>query len=155
MGGVRRLSVEMTAMADQAPQATLNGVGKLQKHGSQYGIVAEAMGPSLRNSGSGIPDMEFRSKLILPWNDLILTCVPRNSGNAAEYPEFHKMRTGINRNTKQNAHPRKRENTHYSFTIRCTPSSSTHASYKDAPSPLINLETQHDGRSARIWMKKV
>ena len=24
-----------------------------------------------------------------------------------------------------------------------------------ALSPLINLETQHNGRSARIWMKKV
>ncbi len=24
-----------------------------------------------------------------------------------------------------------------------------------APSPLINLETQHDGRSARIWLKRV
>jgi hypothetical protein len=35
---------------------------------------------------------------------------------------------------RHNAHPtstgKKRENTHYSFTIRCTPSSSAHASYK-------------------------
>ena len=26
---------------------------------------------------------------------------------------------------------------------------------KPAVSPLINLETQHDGRSARTWMKRV
>jgi len=35
---------------------------------------------------------------------------------------------------RHNAHPtstgKKRENTHYSFTIKCTPSSSAHASYK-------------------------
>jgi hypothetical protein len=48
----------------------------------------------------------FRSKLILPWNHLIPTCVPRNSGNSVEYPEFQKMRTGRNRNKKRNAHPR-------------------------------------------------
>ena len=65
-------------MADQAPQATLNGVGKLQKNGSTVWYVAEVKGPTLRNSGSGIPDPEFRSKLILPWNDLIPTCVPWN-----------------------------------------------------------------------------
>jgi hypothetical protein len=73
-----------------------------------YGIVAEVTGPSLQNSGSGIPDQEFRGILILPWNDLIPTCVPRNSRNSAEYPEFWKMRTRINRNPKQNAHPRAR-----------------------------------------------
>ena len=49
---------------------------------------------------SGIPDPEFRRKLILPWNDLILTCL-----HSAEYPAFRKMRTGINRNTNRNAHP--------------------------------------------------
>jgi hypothetical protein len=27
--------------------------------------------------------------------------------------------------------------------------------YVSAVSPLINLETQHDGRSARVWMKRV
>ncbi len=48
---------------------------------------------------------EFRTKLILPWNDLIPMCVPRNSGNSADYPEFRKMRTRINRNTGQNAQP--------------------------------------------------
>ena len=71
-----------------------------------YGIVAEITGPSLQNSRSGIPDPEFWSKLILPWNDLIPTCVPRNSKNSAKYPKFRKMRTGINWNTKRNAHPR-------------------------------------------------
>ena len=54
---------------------------------------------------SGIPDPEFRSNLILPGNDLIPTCVPPEHGNSAEYPEFRKMRTGINRNTNRNAHP--------------------------------------------------
>jgi hypothetical protein len=55
VGGVRRLPVE--TMVIQAPQATLNGVGKLQKNGSTvYGIVTEVTGPSLRNSGSGIPE---------------------------------------------------------------------------------------------------
>jgi hypothetical protein len=71
-----------------------------------YGIVAEVTGPSLRNFGSGILDPEFRSKLILPWNDLIPTCVPPEPGNFAEYPEFRKMRTGINRNTNWNSHSR-------------------------------------------------
>jgi hypothetical protein len=37
------------------------------------------MGPSLRiPAGFQIPDSGFRNKLILPWNDLILMCVPRN-----------------------------------------------------------------------------
>jgi uncharacterized membrane protein YgcG len=49
---------------------------------------------------------EFRSNLILPWNDLIPMCVPPESGNSAENPEFRKMRTGINRNTGRNAQPR-------------------------------------------------
>jgi len=73
----------------------------------RYGIVAEVKGPTLRNSGSGIPDPEFRSKLILPWNDLIPTCVPWNAGNSAEYPEFRNMRTGRNRNSSRNAQPRR------------------------------------------------
>ncbi len=73
----------------------------------RYGIVAEVKGPTLRNSGSGIPDPEFRSKLILPWNDLIPTCVPPEPGKSAEYPEFQKMRPGRNRNKKRNAHPRR------------------------------------------------
>ncbi len=72
----------------------------------RYGIVAEVTGPSLRNSGSGIPGPEFWSKLILPWKDLIPMCVPPESGNSAENPEFRKMRTGINRNTGRNAQPR-------------------------------------------------
>jgi hypothetical protein len=63
--------------------------------------VEEVTGPSLRNSGSGIPGPEFRSKLILPWNDLIPMCVPPES----EIPQFRKMRTGINRNTSRNAQP--------------------------------------------------
>jgi hypothetical protein len=42
----------------------------------------------------------------LPWNDLIPMCVPLESGNSAENPEFRKMRTGINRNTGRNAQPR-------------------------------------------------
>jgi len=60
----------------------------------RYGIVAEVKGPTLRNSGSGIPDPEFWSKLILPWNDLIPTCVP---------PEPRKFRriSGIPENEAQ------------------------------------------------------
>ena len=84
-------------MTDQAPQATLNGMGKLQKKGNMVWYC-------VRGHGSFPP--EFRSKLILPWNDLIPTCVPPEPGNSAEYPEFQKMRTGINRNTNLNAHPR-------------------------------------------------
>jgi hypothetical protein len=34
-------------------------------HGTEYNMS--------RVLPSGIPDQEFRSKLILPWNDLILT----------------------------------------------------------------------------------
>jgi hypothetical protein len=85
----------------QAPQATFNGVGKLQKNGSTVWYCG-------RGHGSFPP--EFRSKLILPWNDLILTCVPPESGNFAENPEFRKMRTGINRNTNRNAQPRTMQN---------------------------------------------
>ena len=55
---------------------------------------------------------EFRTKLILPWNDLIPTCVPTESGNAAEFRGFRKMRPGRNRNTKRNAHPRTGEHLH-------------------------------------------
>ena len=74
-------------------------------------IIHHVKGPSLRNSGSGIPDPEFRSKVILPWecwNDLIPMCVPPESGNSAENQEFRKMRTGINRNTGRNAQPSSR-----------------------------------------------
>ena len=67
--------------------------------------IHQVKGPSLRNSRSGIPDPEFRSKLILPWNDLIPMCVPPESGNSAANPEFRKMRTGINWNTGRNAQP--------------------------------------------------
>jgi hypothetical protein len=98
-------------MADQAPQATLlNGMGKLQKNGSTIWYCGRGHGSfppefRIRNSGSGIPGPEFRSKLILPWNDLIPMCVPPESGNSAENPEFRKMRTRINRNTGRNAQP--------------------------------------------------
>jgi len=54
-----------------------------------------------------IPDsVGFRNKLILPWNDLIRTCVPQNSVDSAEKSGFRKMRPGRNRNTKRNAHQR-------------------------------------------------
>ena len=56
-----------------------------------------------------IPDsVGFRNKLILPWNDLIRTCVPQNSVDSAEKSGFRKMRPGRNRNTKRNAHQRLR-----------------------------------------------
>ena len=71
--------------------------------------IHHVKGPSLRNSGSGIPDPEFRSKLILPWNDLIMMCVPPESGNSAENPEFRKMRTGINRTGRNNAQPTRQQ----------------------------------------------
>ena len=41
---------------------------------------------------------EFWTKLILPWNDLIPTCVPTESGNAAEFRGFRKMTPSRNRN---------------------------------------------------------
>ena len=47
----------------------------------------------------------FWTKLILPWNDLIPTCVPRNWRNSVEVRGFRKMRPGRNRNTTRNAHP--------------------------------------------------
>jgi hypothetical protein len=83
-----------------------------------YGIVAEVMGPSyidlqVRTYYVSFPlefrleflSPEFWTKLILPWNDLIPTCVPTESGNAAEFRGFRKMTPGRNRNTKWNAHP--------------------------------------------------
>ena len=76
-----------------------------------YGIVAEVTGPSylqVRVYPEIRPKFlspEYRTKLILPWNDLIPTCVPTESGNAAEFRGFRKMTPGRNRNTKQNAHP--------------------------------------------------
>ena len=39
-------------------------------------------------------------------NRFIPMCVPRNSGNSAEYPEFRKMGTGRNRNAGRNAQSR-------------------------------------------------
>ena len=65
--------------------------------------------------------LEFRTKEILPGNDLILTCVPTESGNAVEFRGFRKMRPGRNRNTKRNAHPRvgrDRDNDHRGDTGR-------------------------------------
>jgi len=78
-----------------------------------YGIVAEVTGPSYLQVRMYLeirPEFlflspEFRTKLILPWNDLTPTCVPPEPGNSAEYPEFRKMRPGRNRNKKRNAHP--------------------------------------------------
>jgi len=50
---------------------------------------------------AGIPDsVGFRNKLILPWNDLIPTCVSRNSADSAEKSRFRKMRPSRNQNTK-------------------------------------------------------
>jgi len=83
-----------------------------------YGIVAEVTGPSyidlqVRTYYVSFPpefrpeflSPEFRTKLILPWNDLILMCVPAESENAAEFRGFRKMTPDRNRNTKWNAHP--------------------------------------------------
>ena len=50
--------------------------------------------------------LDSRTKLILSWNDLIPTCVPRNQQNSAEFRRFRKMRPVRNRNKKRNAHPR-------------------------------------------------
>jgi hypothetical protein len=41
----------------------------------------------------------------LPWNDLIPTCVPRNSADSAEKSGFQKMRPSRSWNAKRNAHP--------------------------------------------------
>jgi len=77
-----------------------------------YGIVAEVTVPSylqVRMYPEIRPKFlspEFRTKLILPWNDLIPTCVPTESRNAVEFRGFRKMTPGRNRNTKRNAHPR-------------------------------------------------
>ena len=104
-------------MVDQAPQATLKA--NCKRIVVLYGIVAEVTGPSyidlqVRTYYVSFPtefrpeflSLEFRTKLILPWNDLILTCVPTESRNAAEFCGFQKMTPGRNRNRKRNAHPR-------------------------------------------------
>jgi len=83
-----------------------------------YGIVAEVTGPSYIDLQVRMyyiffpPEIwleflspEFQTKLILPWNDLIPTCVPIESRNSAEFRGFQKMTPGRNRNTKRNAHP--------------------------------------------------
>ena len=55
---------------------------------------------------AGIPDsVGFRNKFILPWNDLIPTCIPQNPKSSTETGGFQKMRPGRNRNKKQNAQP--------------------------------------------------
>ncbi len=96
-------------MADQAPQAaSLNGVANCRRMVVSYGIVADRGQESFLPSGItvGIPDsVGFRNKLILPWNDLIPTCVPWNFAYSAEKNGFEKVRPGSNRNRKRNAHP--------------------------------------------------
>ena len=62
--------------------------------------------------------LEFQTKLILSWNDLILTCVPTESGNAAKFRGFRKMLPGRYRNKKRNAHP----STHSKLQIFAIPS---------------------------------
>jgi len=117
---VRRTAAVGGDDGDGGPGATGNIEGKLQKNGSivLYGIVAEVTGPSYIDLQvctyyvSFPPEFrpeflspEFRTKLILPWNDLIPTCVPTESRNAAEFRRFQKMTPGRNRNRKRNAHP--------------------------------------------------
>jgi hypothetical protein len=66
----------------------------------------EEEAPLVPTACCGILDsVGFRNKLILPWNDLIPTCVPRNRKSSAEFRGFRKMRPVRNRNTKRNAHP--------------------------------------------------
>jgi hypothetical protein len=81
-------------MADQAPQATLlNGVANYRRMVVSYGIVADRGQGSFLPSGItvGIPDsVGFRNKLILPWNDLILMCVPWNFAYSAEKTDSRK-----------------------------------------------------------------
>ena len=104
-------------MADQAPQATLKA--NCRRMVVSYGIVAEVTGPSyidlqVRTYYVSFPpevrpeflSLEFWTKLILPGNDLIPTCVPTESGNAAEFRGFRTLTPGRNRTTKRNAHPR-------------------------------------------------
>jgi len=111
-GGVRRLSAETTAIADHAPQATLKA--NCRRMVVSYGIVAEVTGPScidlqVRTYYVSFPpefrpeflSPEFRTKLILPWNDLIPACVSTESRNAAELRGFRKMTPGRNRNRKK------------------------------------------------------
>ena len=72
-----------------------------------YGIVAEVTGPSylqVRMYPEIRPEFlspEFQTKLILPWNDLILTFVLTESRNAAKFRGFRKMTPGRNRNKKR------------------------------------------------------
>jgi hypothetical protein len=95
-------------MADQAPQATLNGAANCRRMVVLYGVVADRGHGSFLPSRipAGIPDsIGFQNKLILPWNGLIPMCVPRNSADSAGKNEFRKMRPGRNRNRKRNARP--------------------------------------------------
>ena len=115
-------------MADQAPQATLKA--NCRRMVVLYGIVAEVMGPSytdlqVRTYYVSFPtefqpeflSPEFWTKLILPWNDLIPTCVPTESRNVAEFLGFQKMTPGRNPNRKQNAHPRRTARTTLALAI--------------------------------------
>ena len=77
-------------MADQAPQATLNGVGKLQKNGSTVWYCGRGQGTyppefRIRNSESGIPE-QINLALALVHSDVCSAGNPeipqniRNSG---------------------------------------------------------------------------
>ena len=63
-------------------------------------------GPSLWNSGRNSRFRRIPEKIILPWNDLILMCVPRNLKLSAETRGFRKIRPGRNRNKQRNTQPR-------------------------------------------------
>ncbi len=88
---------------DGGPGTTGNIEGELQKNGSIVQYCGRGHGSFLyrptstyilRILPSGIPpevlSPEFRTKLILPWNDLIPMCVPTESRNAAEFCGFRK-----------------------------------------------------------------
>ena len=97
-----------TVMADQAPQATLNGVANCRRMVIWYHIVAEVTGPSLWNSGR---NSGFRRTRIPKQINLALELFNSNVCSAeseviSKIPRIPKMRPVRNRNTKRNAHPR-------------------------------------------------
>ena len=88
-------------MADQAPQAKLKA--NWRNMVVSYGIVAEVTGPSYIDLQVHTyyvffptefrPEFlspEFRTKLILPWNDLIPTCVPTGIQKCHGIPQIPK-----------------------------------------------------------------
>ena len=90
--------------------------------------------------------------------DVVAVCV----GLSRHLPDFPKCvcrnilwyGSTYTKKNRHNAHPtstgKKRENTHYSFTIRCTPSSSAHATYQRHHNQLATTLARAYGQGI-VW----